>query len=95
MIATRTISIRWMVIWASVATARGVVNRQNPRGFAFASRSSVSVSPGSTLVPSARTGVASSSRAASSGGTARADVLDAWCRRIQRSHSQAATVRGI
>ena len=69
--------MRWMVIWASVAMARGVVNRQNPRGFALASRSSALPSPGRILVPSGRTGVASASRAASSGGTARGDGLDA------------------
>src|SRR6266566_7023997 len=38
MIATSTMSIRWMVIWARVASPRGTVKSQNPRGFAFASR---------------------------------------------------------
>ncbi len=38
MIATSTMSIRWMVIWARVASPRGAVKRQKPRGLAFASR---------------------------------------------------------
>ncbi len=31
MMATSTMSIRWIVIWARLATARGPVKRQNPR----------------------------------------------------------------
>src|SRR5580704_6340898 len=35
MMATSTMSIRWIVIWARLATARGPVNRQNPRAVAL------------------------------------------------------------
>ena len=84
--ATRTMSIRWIVIWARLAIARGTVNRQNPREVA---RPTPEPAP-ACRVPGPRV------RSGPGGGMALAGRrLGRARRRTRRSQNQPPTAAGM